>query len=257
MGFGLAITSGDLHVPLLENLQGWLVEARVEMELSAPTRYALRFEDDICDGRHEVADNLTFEKDTELGLFVQLEGGEVRVPGARPHHQGARVIGARRARELGGVPRRGPAGADGPGHGPVQAQGQGFGSRGTDHDGLRLRARRAGDAHRVRRAEPAPDPERDRPRLHRGRGAPQQHGLLAGVRRRPGLALARRHGEGTPEDLARTQAVVGRTRVGPDAHTGRRQGVAGGAAAAISARTSTSSTRGSTTSALPRPAVSR
>jgi hypothetical protein len=75
MGFGCAITFGKSLIPLPEKLQGWLVEARVEMELSAPTRYALRFEDDICDGRHEVADDLTFEKDTDLGLFVPIEGG--------------------------------------------------------------------------------------------------------------------------------------------------------------------------------------
>ena len=75
MGFGLAITFGEFLVPLPQKLQAWLVEARVEMELSAPTRYALRFEDDICDGRHEVADDLAFEKDTDLGLFVQLEDG--------------------------------------------------------------------------------------------------------------------------------------------------------------------------------------
>jgi hypothetical protein len=95
MGFGLAITSGDLRVPLPENLQGWLVEARVEMELSAPTRYALRFEDDICDGRHEVADNLAFEKGTELGLFVQLEGGgyECLVLGPITKVRGSSVLG--------------------------------------------------------------------------------------------------------------------------------------------------------------------
>ena len=75
MGFGLAITVGASLNPLLERLQGWLVEARVEMELSAPARYALRFEDDICDGRHEVADDPTFEKDTDLGLFVRLGDG--------------------------------------------------------------------------------------------------------------------------------------------------------------------------------------
>lgn len=76
MGFGLAITFGEFLVPLPEKLKQWLVEARVEMELSTPSRYALRFEDDICDGRHEVADDLTFERDTDLGLFVKRgEGG--------------------------------------------------------------------------------------------------------------------------------------------------------------------------------------
>jgi hypothetical protein len=77
MGFGLIITSGDSDsmVPLPDAVTQWLVEARVEMELSNPTRFALRFEDDICEGQHEIADgrmvDKTFFKNSKLGLFVK------------------------------------------------------------------------------------------------------------------------------------------------------------------------------------------
>ena len=39
----LAITTGDSFAPLSEAIDKRLVEARVEMELSRPTRFALRF----------------------------------------------------------------------------------------------------------------------------------------------------------------------------------------------------------------------
>ena len=70
MGFGLTITVGDALTPL-KQVMPWLVEARVEMELSKPTRYALRFEEDICEGKPEVASNEAFVKNTKLGLFVR------------------------------------------------------------------------------------------------------------------------------------------------------------------------------------------
>ena len=43
------------------------------MELSKPTLFALRFEDDICEGKREIADANIFSKDTLVGLFVVLE----------------------------------------------------------------------------------------------------------------------------------------------------------------------------------------
>ncbi|SCX79677.1 hypothetical protein [Nitrosospira sp. Nsp13] len=70
MGFGLVITSGDDHAQLPESIAQWLVEVRVEMELSRATRFALRFEDDICgeqpavEGRDELAAN------RKIGIFV-------------------------------------------------------------------------------------------------------------------------------------------------------------------------------------------
>ena len=38
MGFGLVITSGDDLAVLPEAVMQWLIEARIELELSQPTR---------------------------------------------------------------------------------------------------------------------------------------------------------------------------------------------------------------------------
>lgn len=63
MSFGAIITSGDDNLPLPENLAQWLSEARVEQELSKPTKFAVRFEDDLCgdkpavEGAPEIAAN--------------------------------------------------------------------------------------------------------------------------------------------------------------------------------------------------------
>jgi hypothetical protein len=54
MGFGAVITSGKSNTPLGDDLLKWLVELRVEQELSAPTRFAIRFEDDTCEGTFQV-----------------------------------------------------------------------------------------------------------------------------------------------------------------------------------------------------------
>jgi len=73
MGFGLIITVGEAKTLAPDTVFQWLVEARVEMELSKPTLFALRFEDDICEGKREIADANIFSKDTLVGLFVVLE----------------------------------------------------------------------------------------------------------------------------------------------------------------------------------------
>ncbi|WP_118136104.1 hypothetical protein [Oceanicella sp. SM1341] len=63
MGFGAIITTGDDNLPLPDSLAQWLAEVRVEEELSRPTKFALRFEDDLCgdrpavEGRPEIAAN--------------------------------------------------------------------------------------------------------------------------------------------------------------------------------------------------------
>lgn len=71
----LAITTGDSFTPLVEAAAGRLVEARVEMELSRPTRFALRFEDEVCEGENEVLDTLKppFEADEVISLFTSTE----------------------------------------------------------------------------------------------------------------------------------------------------------------------------------------
>ena len=70
MGFGLVLTSGDDRAPLSDGITQWLVEARVEMELSKPTRFALRFEDDICDGQPAVEGQDALKANNKIGIFV-------------------------------------------------------------------------------------------------------------------------------------------------------------------------------------------
>ncbi len=63
MPFGAAILFGDDNAPLPESLAQWVAEVRVEQELNKPTRFAVRFEDDLCgdtpavQGRPEIAAN--------------------------------------------------------------------------------------------------------------------------------------------------------------------------------------------------------
>jgi hypothetical protein len=70
MGLGLVITTGDELTAMPDEIVRWLVEARVEMELSKPTRYALRFEDDICDGRSALEGRPELASNRKIGIFV-------------------------------------------------------------------------------------------------------------------------------------------------------------------------------------------
>ena len=70
MGFGLIITSNDGKQPLPDDIMQWLVEARVEMELSKPTLFALRFEDDICEDSPAVEGRPELAANTQIGIFV-------------------------------------------------------------------------------------------------------------------------------------------------------------------------------------------
>jgi hypothetical protein len=74
MGFGAIITSGPNHPPLADSLMRWIVEARVEMELSKASRFALRFEDDICDGGSAVARHDQLKPNQMVGIFVLVKG---------------------------------------------------------------------------------------------------------------------------------------------------------------------------------------
>jgi hypothetical protein len=76
LGFGAYITTGSGLNALSPEIMAWLVEVRVEMELSKPTRYALRFEDDICDGSFAVQGNSQFKENEKLGIFVADENDE-------------------------------------------------------------------------------------------------------------------------------------------------------------------------------------
>lgn len=74
MGFGAIITSGDGHANMPPEVMRWIVEARVEMELSKATRFALRFEDDLCEGEPAVAGRPELQANQLVGIFVAVEG---------------------------------------------------------------------------------------------------------------------------------------------------------------------------------------
>lgn len=74
MGFGAILTTGDGHALMPDAVTRWIVEARVEMELSKATRFALRFEDDLCEGNPAVATRPELQANAMLGIFVSVEG---------------------------------------------------------------------------------------------------------------------------------------------------------------------------------------
>ena len=71
MGFGATITTGDANEPLRAELAQWLVEARVEQELSKAARFAVRFEDDICGDQPAVAGAPELRPNTVLAIIVR------------------------------------------------------------------------------------------------------------------------------------------------------------------------------------------
>ncbi|WP_395788815.1 hypothetical protein [Aquimonas sp.] len=94
MGFGLILTSGDTRVALPETVSQWLVEARVELELSKPTRFALRFEDDLCDGGSHMENVPELQPKRLIGIFVEQDGAlECLVYGPVTDIKSAAVLG--------------------------------------------------------------------------------------------------------------------------------------------------------------------
>ena len=75
MGFGAVITTGDELKPLVDDVMRWIVEVRVEQELSKPTIYAIRFEDDLCEGNPVVAGRPELQAGRVLGIFVKRGDG--------------------------------------------------------------------------------------------------------------------------------------------------------------------------------------
>lgn len=74
MGFGAIVTTGDSYAIMPAEVMRWIVEVRVEMELSKATRFALRFEDDICEGDPAVARRAELQANQLVGVFVIVEG---------------------------------------------------------------------------------------------------------------------------------------------------------------------------------------
>ena len=75
MGFGAVITSGSSNTPISGDLLKWLVEARVEQDLSAPARFAIRFEDDTCDGGLEVMKAREIKPNTVMSILAPSGNG--------------------------------------------------------------------------------------------------------------------------------------------------------------------------------------
>lgn len=69
MGLGAIITGGETFT-VLEDIAPSVIEARVEMELSKPTKFAIRFQDDICEGEPVVAGHEALKAEQMIGIFV-------------------------------------------------------------------------------------------------------------------------------------------------------------------------------------------
>lgn len=74
MGFGAVVTVGDSFDLMTDPLFGSLVEIRVEMDLSEPTKFALRFEDDICDGDSKIVAAQELRGNARVAIFVPFDG---------------------------------------------------------------------------------------------------------------------------------------------------------------------------------------
>ena len=71
MSVRAVITSGEDFVTL--PFSKWATEARVEQELSKPTRFAVRFSDDLCEGKFEVSGADQIKANTPIAIFARLE----------------------------------------------------------------------------------------------------------------------------------------------------------------------------------------
>ena len=73
MGFGAVITLGEGNTPLDADLAGCLVEVRVEQTLDEPAQFAVRFLDDIEDGRLRVANDGRLAVETIVTIAVEID----------------------------------------------------------------------------------------------------------------------------------------------------------------------------------------
>ncbi len=54
MSYGFMVTFGESNDPLAADLMEAIAEVRIEQDLSKPTKFGIRFEDDLCDGKPKV-----------------------------------------------------------------------------------------------------------------------------------------------------------------------------------------------------------
>jgi hypothetical protein len=72
MGFGAIIAVGENNTSLDADLAGCIAEVRVEQKLNEPTQFAVRFVDDIEDGRLRHANDDRLAIDTVLTVIVEV-----------------------------------------------------------------------------------------------------------------------------------------------------------------------------------------
>ena len=94
MGFGALIALGDGNAPLAADLAGCIAEVRVEQTLDGPAQFAVRFLDDIEDGRLRLASDDRLKVETIVTMAVEIgELLEVLVRGPITEHRSQMTIG--------------------------------------------------------------------------------------------------------------------------------------------------------------------
>lgn len=70
MAMAALIFFGDGNLAFPEDAMGWLAEIRVEQELNKPTKFALRFEDDLCGDGPAMADRAEIAPTTMITIMA-------------------------------------------------------------------------------------------------------------------------------------------------------------------------------------------
>jgi hypothetical protein len=94
MGFGAIIATGDNNELLSEELMDCVTEIRVEQSLDEPTRFAIRFQEDIEDGEPRVMQSSELQCEEIITIAVEQDGALVclvrgPIPNASPHSRWA------------------------------------------------------------------------------------------------------------------------------------------------------------------------
>ncbi len=71
MSFGAIITTGEDHQRMPSAIMSQVTECRVEQDMSKLTEFAIRFQDDICDGDPVIAGRPELAPNAMIGVFVK------------------------------------------------------------------------------------------------------------------------------------------------------------------------------------------
>jgi hypothetical protein len=74
MGFGAIIASGENNGLLSEDLMDCVTEIRVEQSLDEPTRFAIRFQEDIEDGEPRIMQAAELQCEQMITIAVEVDG---------------------------------------------------------------------------------------------------------------------------------------------------------------------------------------